>query len=224
MPDAREHPGKRGTMFQVKPSQYGPIEKALAIAHEIPEAARGSFGAALSNLRKLGALGEQARVGRGAALTYTATELNRLICAVELTEAGLSPSVSVGVISAYWDKLEPIFTKAAAPLGRADVKGGDDVLLILNGLTLRTGAWSKAAGYPGVPAINWCRRHELSSKLSLSGPAARAVVINVTECLKRFHDVFAETYLAAAVEENRAAKTKGADKPGGRVMRGSRKR
>ena len=98
---------------------YGVVERALAVAYNIPDAVRpAGFRSMLANLQKMGSLGLQARVGRGAALTYTPVEMHRLVLALELSEFGLPPATVVGLLDTYWDStLWPIIYAAARPIG-----------------------------------------------------------------------------------------------------------
>ena len=191
-------------MFQ---TSYGPVRAALAVAFGVPkEAVDTGLQGAIANMQKLGLLGPSARVGRGVPLIYTPNEMHRLVCGLELSEAGIPPATVVALVAAYWPKLKAIFTEAARPLPYPPVQQpgpGEDIFRFLDGLALRTGAWSapKSAKFPGVRKIDSCRRRELMEKLAQV--TARVIVINLTERLKRFHDAFRAEYLKDAIEEAR---------------------
>jgi hypothetical protein len=195
-------------MFQ---TSYGPVRAALAVAFGVPkEVVETAFQGAIANMQKLGLLGSSARIGRGTPLVYTPNEIHRLVCGLELSEVGIPPGTVVALVDAYWPKLKPIFAEASRPLPYPPEQqpGPDeDIVLILDGLALRTGAWSapKGARFPGVGKIESCRRRQLMDKLA--GVTARVIVINLTERLKRFHYAFADEYLKDAIdEEAKAAK------------------
>ena len=217
-------------------SHYGPIERAAMAAYSVPAKHLIRFRGWTDNLRKLGILGKKGRIGRGAPLTYTPTELHRLLCGLELTEAGIPPLTTVALIEALWPKLWPIFMEATRPLPYPPEQQpgpGEDIFLFLDGLALRTGAWSapKSAKFPGVRKIDSCRRRELMEKLAQV--TARVIVINLTERLKRFHDAFRAEYLKDAIEEARvranasaksstseSAAARNLPRSGGRIHRG----
>src|SRR5262249_61762328 len=94
--------------------RYSAVERALAAAYGIPGSVRtAGFRGWVTNLQKLGVLGPSARIGRGAALNYTADEWHRLLFALELSEVGISPAVAVAMIEALWDRqIKAIFRLA----------------------------------------------------------------------------------------------------------------
>src|SRR5262249_27815215 len=129
--------------FQVP---YGSVERALAASHGIPEAVReAGFRSMLNNLQKLGVLGEKARVGRGSPLAAAPREAHRLILALELCELGVPPATAVGLVATYWDsKLKEICSDAErnnpAARGGDPIDPGDDIIVHLGGVGLRTGS------------------------------------------------------------------------------------
>jgi hypothetical protein len=202
---------------------YGVVEKALAIAYGIPEAVRpAGFRSMLSSLQKLGVLGLQSRVGRGAKLTYTHIEFERLILALELLELGLPPAVAVGLISRNWEsKLKAIIGVAQEAFGLVPEKPrGDDVMLCLVGGGFRTASLRGETG-PSVPIIERTTLDELAAAMrlwmttplddgvrppALDDPAPpRVLVVNLSARLRAFHAALGVEYLAEAVAERRAA-------------------
>jgi hypothetical protein len=188
------------------------VERALAVAYDIPQALRpAGFRSMVANLQKLGALGPQARVGRGRTLTYTPLELHRFLLALELSEFGLAPATAVSIIETYWEtKLEPIVDAALTRLMHGE-PGGGDVILCLRGVTLRTASLRGEA--PGVPNIDQCSLDQLPIAMATwmtataNDPAPpRALVVNLSARLRAFHTALADANLDDALAERSAGK------------------
>jgi hypothetical protein len=200
---------------------YWAIEQALATSYGIPEAARESgFRSMLSNLQKLGVLGEAARVGRGTPLTYTPDTLHRFVVALEFCELGVPPATTATLIGGYWDsKLKAICSAAERnnPAARGDVPidPGDDIVIFLGGVGLRTSTL-KGARSPAIPAINSCKLRDLPSSmqqwLTMRGPndalglAPRAWTVNLSARLRSVHDALSDAYAAELAAEYRTGK------------------
>jgi hypothetical protein len=213
-------------MFQ---SSYGPVEKAVAIAYGVPEAARETgLRGWITNLQKLGLLGKAARVGRGTALVYTPNELHRLICGLELNELGVPPAMAVALIDAYWEsKIKAIFARAERTVAREEPPE-NDIILHLGGVSLRAGPL-KGEQFPGVPNINECKRSELRwyieqwMAMTPDDPVPpRALVVNLSARLRAFHTAFAKTYLADVLAERAGQTTASGRKAGPRKKKGTR--
>jgi hypothetical protein len=190
---------------------YGVVERALAIAYGVPEAVRpAGFRSMVANLQKLGALGDQARRGRGVALSYTPTEFNRLILALEFCELGVPPATAVSLIERHWKaELEPIVH--AAGIGFAyEVPRGKDVILGLIGVGFRTGSL-RGEKSPVVSNIEQCSLDDLPAAMNRwmkgkpNDPAPpRALVVNLSARLRAFHGALADTYMDELAAERRA--------------------
>jgi hypothetical protein len=192
---------------------YGAVERALAIAYGVPEAVRpAGFRSMLANLQKMGSLGPQARVGRGAALTYTPVEMHRLVLALEFSEFGLPPATVVGLLDTYWEStLWPIIYAAARPIGlRPEEPEGDDVMLCLRDVGFRT-ASLRGEAVPSAPHIERCSLDQLPVAMKQwmtaapDNPAPRALVVNLSARLRAFHSALANTYMDELDAERRAA-------------------
>src|SRR6266540_1340228 len=179
---------------------YGTVERAVAWSHGVPETSRkAGFRSMLNNLQKLGVLGEAARVGRGAPLTYTATELHRLFLGLELCELGLPPATAVGLVATYWDsKFDKICHEAEknnpAARGGQPIDPGDDTVIHLGGVALRTGSL-KGARSPTIPNINSCKLRELPP---------RALVLNFSARLRAFQRGLAAAHMIELRAEHTA--------------------
>jgi hypothetical protein len=189
---------------------YKMVEAALVELHGIaPETLRSRFGA----FQRGGLLGTQP--GRGARLEYGPDELRRVVFAFELVQLGTSPTTVLWLVREFWDKrLREMFTKAE----RASIYKTPDVVLFFIGLTAMDGPEE------GVPNINHTTMDKLAETLSFairgndeSGDLpARAVVVNLSAQLRRFHtalsnyhlkpDMLAE--LEAKPKSKRAAKSR----------------
>ena len=196
---------------------YGEVERALAATHGIRDAVRQTgFRSMLSNLQKLGALGVQARVGRGAALRYGPTELHRLILTLEFCELGIPPATAVGLVDRYWEsKLKAICRDAER--NNPAIRGGqppepdDDIVVHLGGISLRTGLL-RGEQFPGVPNINRCKLSELPyyieqwMRMTPDDPVPpRALVVNLSARLRGFHRALADAHMNELHAEHRAA-------------------
>jgi hypothetical protein len=192
---------------------YAMVEAALVEMHHIaPDsvpALRSRFGA----FQRGGLLGKQP--GRGGRLQYGPDELHRVVLAFELTQAGMSPTTVLWLASEFWGKhLHDIFMKAE----RALVHDTPDVVLSLSGLTAMDGPEKS------VPIINHTTMDKLSGSLSLvirgkdelDDLPARALVVNLSAQLRRFHTALTHYHLSPAMlagledepKRKRAAKPK----------------
>jgi hypothetical protein len=176
----------------------------------------------LSNLQKLGVLGEAARVGRGAPLAYTPTELHRLVVGLELCELGLPPATAVALVGTYWDsKLKKICDEAErnnpAVHGGQPIDPGDDTIIYLGGVSLRTGSL-KGARSPSIPNINTCKLRELPTHIVTwmemdpdDNPAdlpPRALLLNLSARLRAFHRGLAAAHMIELQSERAAGSIK----------------
>jgi hypothetical protein len=191
---------------------YGVVERSLAIAFGVPEPVRpAGFRSMVGNLQKLGALGAQARRGRGVALIYGPTELSRLLLALEFCELGVPPATAVALIASHWEAaLKPIVHAAGYGIGLAyEVPRGEDVILCLVGVGFRTASLRGEAA-SSVPHIEQCSLDQLPAAMKrwMAGEpddlAPRALVINLSARLRVFHSALADTYLDELDAERRA--------------------
>jgi hypothetical protein len=163
---------------------YSMVEQSLVEMHSVaPEdvpALRSRFGA----LQRGGLLGRQP--GKGARLEYRPDELHRVVVAFELTQAGFAPSVVLQLLHDVWDKrLREICRKAE----HASEYGTPDGVLFLAGITAMEGPEE------AIPNVNYTTIDKLSESLSLAirgkddlrDLPARAVVVNLSAQLRRFH-------------------------------------
>jgi len=163
---------------------YRTVELALIKMHGVKPkdvlAWRARFGA----FQRHGLLPSQP--GSGRKVAYAPDHLHRLVFAFALAEVGIVPSIILSLVKNYWDsKLKDIFRMAE----HVNIRGGSDVLLFLAGIAAmidREGA---------IPNINHTTMDKLGSlALALEGDGlpARAVVINLSAELRRFHFALAE--------------------------------
>jgi hypothetical protein len=214
-------------MFEVP---YGAVERALAVTHNIPDAVRqAGFRSMLSNLQKLGALGAQARVGRGAALKYTLIELHRLVLTLEFCELGIPPATAVSLVDTYWEpKLKAIIDTAEGTVAHEEPPG-NDIIIHLGGVALRTGSL-RGEQFPGVPNINRCKLSELPRYIekwmamaSTDPVPPRALIVNLSARLRSFHSALSDAYMDELHAERRAALAVEQPQPRPRKARPKRK-
>ena len=192
-------------MFQAR---FAPVEAALVRSYGVPTGAVGAFRAKLTGLQKQGLLGSENMPGKGKALTYGPDQLHRLIFSCELFEFGVAPAVVISLVNDLWEqRLRRIFREAE----RAAIRDPslDDIIFYMGGVHLMTVVWEEA-----IPNVNSCPLRKLPDHMLAwmrMGPAEalppRALVTNLSMRLRTFHAAFAETYLADAVAEGRAAIT-----------------
>jgi hypothetical protein len=181
---------------------YVMVEAALAELHDVDASAlRSRFGA----FQRGGLLGK--RPGRGARLEYGPDELHRVVFAFEMTQLGMSPTTTLLVVREFWDKrLRKIFIEAE----RALVHGTADVVLFLSGLTAMDGPAT------AVPNVNHVPMDKLAESLSfairgqddLRDLPARALVLNLSAQLRRFHTALTHYHLSPEMLAGLEAKPK----------------
>jgi hypothetical protein len=163
---------------------YRTVELALIKMHDVKPKDVSALRARFGHYQRNGLLGE--RAGSGRKVAYAPDHLHRLVLAFELAEVGIAPSIVLSLVKSYWDsKLKDIFRRAE----HVNMHGGSDVLLFLAGIAAmidREGA---------IPNINHTTMDKLGSlALALEGDRlpARAMVINLSAELRRFHYALAE--------------------------------
>jgi hypothetical protein len=163
---------------------YRTVELALTKMHEVkPEhvsAWRARFGA----FQRHGLLGAQP--GSGRKVAYAPDHLHRLVFAFELAQAGIVPSIILSLVENFWaGKLKDIFRRAE----HVNVHGGSDVVLYLAGLAAMI---DREGAIPNINHTTMDRLGGLALGLEGDGLPARALVINVSAQLRKFHLALAE--------------------------------
>ena len=205
---------------------YGVVEKALATAYGVSEAVRpAGFRGMISNLHKLGALGPQSRVGRGAKLTYTHIEFTRLILAIEFCEFGLPPATAAALVGRYWEcKLKTIIGVAHEAFGIVPRKTPRPRHRSLScRRRLRTDSLRGEKG-PVVPVIDRCSLDDLPDAMRrwmTTTPDARGLIMNPAASASRHLSALAVTNLDDALDERRGRSYRA---PGGSRRREARRK
>jgi hypothetical protein len=170
---------------------YAKVEYALAQLHSIAPKDLPRFRSRFGALQRAGMLGARARPGKGTAVEYGPDEIHRAMLTVELNQLGISPAVALGFIDRFWTRLRAIF--AAAEKEVVHPTPGGDIVLFLAGTSL------VSEGERAVPNLNHVPLRKLPDRLALAlthdSLAARAVVLNLTGQLRRFHRALAEIHL-----------------------------
>ncbi|SEB86082.1 hypothetical protein SAMN05444161_0025 [Rhizobiales bacterium GAS191] len=171
---------------------YAKAESALARMHGLAPGEISAWRSRYGALQRGGLLGSANRPGKGASLDYQPDVLHRMMFSLELVQLGFVPSAILRLIADHWDgKLRDIFSKAESAIVHGHGTG-DDVILILAGLTL-------AFGDEPIPNIQATTLAKLPTRLTfgLDGEhlAPRLLLINLTAQLRKFHTALAYYHL-----------------------------
>jgi hypothetical protein len=169
---------------------YSRVEAALVRTYRVRERYLGRFRARITFLQKGGLLGVSP--GKGKALRYSPDMVHRLIFAAEMHEFGAAPQIVLETVADLWDRrIRGIFARAENAIAKP---GSDDVALVLGGNSLMVGAWTSTAA--ALPNVNGIPLHRLPGSIDLlmryDDPPPRAVVVNLSAQLRRFHAALAE--------------------------------
>jgi hypothetical protein len=185
---------------------YAKVEAALVKMHNIAPDDVSAFRARFGALQRGGLFGAESQPGKGRKLEYGPDQFHRLVLTFELIELGIVPSIILPLIREYWDsKLHDIFMRAE----HARVHNTSDVVLILAGV-------AALSSETPVPNINHTTMNKISERITpaLDGKAkglpARALLVNLSAQLGKFHDALRYYHLQAEplVEVTRKPKSK----------------
>jgi hypothetical protein len=180
---------------------YSMIEQSLVEMHDVAPDDVPAFRSRFGALQRGGMIGRQP--GKGVRLQYGPDELHRVVVAFELTQAGFGPSLVLQFLQDFWDmRLRDICRKAET----ASMNRSPDVLLILAGVSAMEGP-EKA-----IPNVNYTTADKLPKLLvALDGesPPARALVVNLSAQLRRFHTALAHHHMRPEMLAELEAKPKG---------------
>jgi hypothetical protein len=186
---------------------YGKVERALVQVHGIAPDDVPRFRSRFGALQKAGLLGPKNQPGKGIKLVYTPDLIHRAVFAIELSQAGIAPAVTLRLINEFWNnRLRTIFAEAERAI--IHPTPGGDIVLVLAGINL------VSEGERARPLINHAPLRELSScmdaVLSSDKLAARALAINLTAQLREFHQALADVHLQpdTATQPKRSKKSK----------------
>jgi hypothetical protein len=173
-------------VFEV--SYYSPVETALVRTYGVRKRDIGRFRARLTFLQKGGLLGVSP--GKGKALRYTADLIHRLIFAAEMHEFGTPPQVVLETVADLWEpRIRRIFEQAETVAMASSEPSDNDIMMVLGSNSLMVGAWTSTA--KALPNVNGFPLHKLDGNLKLlmhhDDPPPRAVVVNLSARLRRFH-------------------------------------
>lgn len=174
-------------MFEIP---YNRTEVALVATYGVRKADLPRFRARVTFLQKGGLLG--VRPGKGKALNYTPDLLHRLVFAMELSEVGVTPAVTLTTVADLWEKsIRKHFEDAEKTIKAPP--GPRDIVLAMSGVSLMVGGWTSTA--KAIPNVNGFALQRLADKMDLvlryTNPAPRAVIINLSQRLREFHDALA---------------------------------
>ena len=121
-------------------------------------------------------------------------QLHRAVLGFELMQLGMPPSAILRLIADFWDsKLRAVFARAETAI----VDQSSDVILVLAGVSLAFGA-------EPIPNINHITADKLMQRLTLALDGEelppRALLVNLTAQLRKFHTSLAHYHLLPDVE------------------------
>jgi hypothetical protein len=172
---------------------YSRIDAALTSAYGVGHRDLGAFRARLTFWQKLGVLGVSP--GKGKPVRYGPDQLHRLVFAIEIAECGATPTMVAGTIEDLWDKRIRGGFERAAEADRMNRPSPRDIALLLSNISLMIGGWNSTA--KALPNVNFCELGRLPDTMALvmkddhPGRSPRALVVNLTERLRRVHNALA---------------------------------
>ena len=166
---------------------FATVERALLRMHEVKPQHEDAWRSRINFLRREGLLGE--RPGSGRRIGYhTAEQLPKLVLALEMAQAAIVPQAILSLVREHWDKrLKGIFGEA----GEALVHETSDVLLLLAGITAMV---EREGAIPVIKATTADKLDVLRMALDDGSVPGRALVINVTGRLRRFHEALSNIH------------------------------
>ena len=166
---------------------FATVEKALLRMHEVEPQHEEAWRSRINFLRREGLLGE--RPGSGRRIGYhTAAQLPKLLLALEMAQAAVAPQVALSLIAKSWDdRLNRFFRQAE----EARDRGTSDVLLLLAGITAMV---ERDGAIPVIAATTADKLDVLRMALDDDSVPGRALVVNLTARLRRFHKALSEIY------------------------------
>jgi hypothetical protein len=166
---------------------FATVDKALLRMHGVEPQHEEAWRSRINFLRREGVLGE--RPGSGRRIGYhTAAHVPKLLLALELAQAAVTPQVALSLIATSWDdRLNRFFRQAEESRDR----GTSDVWLLLAGITAMV---ERDGAIPVIAATTADRLDVLRMALDDSSVPGRALVINLTARLRRFYEALSEIY------------------------------
>jgi hypothetical protein len=166
---------------------FATVEKALLKMHAVEPRREEAWRSRINFLRREGLLGE--RPGSGRRIGYhTAAHLPRLVLALEMAQAAIAPQAILSLVRRHWvDRLEKIFKEAE----RARFYKTSDVYLLLAGIAAMV---ERDGSIPVIAATTAERLDVLRMALDDTKVPGRAIVINLSARLRRFHAALVEIY------------------------------
>jgi hypothetical protein len=166
---------------------FATVEKALMLMHGVERKHEEAWRSRINFLRREGVLGEHPGSGRRIGY-HTADQLPKLLLALELSQAAVAPQTILALIATSWDgRLKKIFDEAEDARDRET----SDVWLLLAGITEMV---ERDGSIPVIAATTANKVDILRMALDDSKVPGRAIVINVTARLRRFHEALIKVY------------------------------
>jgi hypothetical protein len=166
---------------------FATAEKALLRMHAVEPQHGEAWRSRVNFLRREGLLGE--RPGSGRRIGYhTADQLPKLVLALEMAQAAIVPQTILSLVRNHWDiRLKKIFIEAE----KARRRDTSDVLLYLAGITEMV---EREGAIPVIEATTADKLDAFRMALDDRSVPGRALVINLTARLRRFHAALSDIY------------------------------
>jgi hypothetical protein len=165
---------------------FATVEKTLLRMHAVEPQHEEAWRSRINFLRREGVLGE--RPGSGRRIGYhTADQLPKLMIALEMAQAAIVPQTILSLVRKHDERLKNIFREAE----KARANETSDVLLLLAGITEMI---EREGAIPVIQATTADKLDVLRMALDDSSVPGRALVINVTARLRRFHEALSDIY------------------------------
>jgi hypothetical protein len=132
---------------------YAQAEAALAAVFGVDPERRGPLKGRLKHLNTLGLPG--LKVGRGVRIAYTFEQVAQWLIALVIEEAGVDPTVAVGLVKGGWEQVTRPAVLAAMDEPRREV---DHIFLVFRP-RLMTGLWAKGTSAPDTEPVLGFLRH-----------------------------------------------------------------
>jgi hypothetical protein len=186
---AQKHAKPALYMFQI--STFAVVEEALAAAYDVAPKNRLALRSRLGALQRGGLFG--VAPGKGRRLAYGADTFHRLVFALELTAWNIAPSLILELVRDFWDnKLRAIFSAAESAITHP-TDGGDIALVLIGGDQMfrsRPSATALRLTHAPLRELRQC----MGLAMRDNPLPARAVVVNLSARLRRFHTALADAH------------------------------
>jgi ABC-type uncharacterized transport system YnjBCD substrate-binding protein len=131
---------------------------------------------------KMDLLGKASRTGKGHATRYTRIHVQKVVLAIELSEAGMPPSLVVQLVRQFWrTQFSPVFAQAEGRALMTFNASEEDIALVFTDMAFRSdrlrGTLSPQIGSAPIRLL----------PTTMMAASSRAMAFNITDRLRRFY-------------------------------------